>query len=140
MDYSASNILEGAKILAQRTFGQKSQYDIKFNKEDDGLWYVDYPNWPFSHHNLQMVAGADDLCEFLSNGKNYAKVSVEPENTEREGAQDYIRLERTSYHTTRGAFYDVYNLDGFNKNIWLCPVTLFVLGRYPKYMYVKNLG
>ena len=34
--------------------------------------------------------------------------------------------------------YQVTGLEGFERDIWLCPVTLFVLGRYPKYIYVKK--
>jgi len=34
---------------------------LSFNHEADGCWYVDLPNWPFAHHNLMMVAGADKL-------------------------------------------------------------------------------
>jgi hypothetical protein len=32
----------------------------------------------------------------------------------------------------------VKGFDGFTKKIWLCPVTLFVLGKYPAYMYLKK--
>ena len=34
-----------------------------------------------------------------------------------------------------GANY-VNSLDG--TDMWICPVTLFVLGRYPKYLYIKH--
>lgn len=27
-------------------------YHLKFNKEADGDWYIDFPNYPFEHHNL----------------------------------------------------------------------------------------
>lgn len=39
---------------------------------------------------------------------------------------------------TGGSFYNVTGLEGFEREIWLCPVTLFVLGRYPKYIYIKK--
>jgi hypothetical protein len=39
---------------------------------------------------------------------------------------------------TGGSIYTVTDLPGFERDIWLCPVTLFVLGRYPKYIYVKK--
>ncbi len=28
---------------------------------------------------------------------------------------------------------------GFTRDIWICPVTLCVLGRYPKYIYLKKV-
>ena len=65
MQYTISDLLHGARVMSRSVFGQKDEYTIKFNHEDDGLWYVDFPNWPFDHHNLLMVAGADKLCAFL---------------------------------------------------------------------------
>ncbi len=38
---------------------------LSFVLESDDKWYIDLPNWPFAHHNLQMVAGADDLLDEL---------------------------------------------------------------------------
>ena len=66
MQYTIRDLLHGAKAMSKSVFGQKDEYQIKFNHEDDGLWYVDFPNWPFDHHNLLMVAGADKMCAFLS--------------------------------------------------------------------------
>jgi hypothetical protein len=39
---------------------------------------------------------------------------------------------------TGGAQYEVSGIAGFTKKIWLCPVTLFVLGNYPAYIYLKK--
>ena len=66
MDYSMKDLMNGASIIQRSVFGKKSEYQLKFNHEEDGCWYVDFPNWPFEHHNLMMVAGADELCAFLS--------------------------------------------------------------------------
>ena len=38
--------------MAKSVFGKKKEYQLLFNREEDGLWYIDYPNWPFDHHNL----------------------------------------------------------------------------------------
>jgi hypothetical protein len=37
-----------------------------------------------------------------------------------------------------GATYTVHGVPGFDRTIWICPVTLFVLGEYPKYLYVRQ--
>ena len=34
--------------------------------------------------------------------------------------------------------FEVKGINGFNKKIWICPVTLFVLGKYPAYIYIKK--
>ena len=108
MDYSFNDLKNAASLIQKSVFGKKSEYELKFNHEADGCWYVDFPDWPFDHHNLMMVAGADDLCEFLS------------------------------HSLTGGAHYEVNGIAGFTKKIWLCPVTLFVLGNYPAYIYLKK--
>lgn len=137
MTYSINNLMDGAQAMAKSVFGRKSEYHLKFNKEDQGLWYVDFPNWPFDHHNLLMVAGADKLCEFLSENGNTTYVDVIPSN-KREEHPGYAELVQGEHSLTGGSFYTVRNLPGFEREIWLCPVTLFVLGQYPKYMYIKK--
>lgn len=137
MNYSISDLLHGAKAMSRSVFGKKDEYQLKFNREDDGLWYVDFPNWPFDHHNLLMVAGADDLCAFLSDDDKVTEVLVRPSKKKLD-LQGYAELEQKEHSLTGGSTYEVHNLAGFERNIWLCPVTLFVLGKYPKYMYVKK--
>lgn len=31
-------------------------FHLKFNKEADGAWYIEFPGYPFAHHNLRPVA------------------------------------------------------------------------------------
>lgn len=137
MNYTVSDLLTGARVMSKSVFGRKKEYQLKFNHEEDGLWYVDFPNWPFDHHNLLMVAGADKLCAFLSDDDKEAKVLVRPSNKKLD-LDGYAELVQKDHSLTGGSTYEVRNLDGFNRDIWLCPVTLFVLGKYPKYMYIKK--
>lgn len=137
MQYTIQDLLKGAKAMSRSVFGKRDEYQIKFNHEDDGLWYVDFPNWPFDHHNLLMVNGADEMCAFLSDDDITTEVLVRPSN-KRLQLEGYAELVQKEHSLTGGSTYEVHNLEGFNRNIWLCPVTLFVLGRYPKYMYVKK--
>ena len=137
MQYTIQDLLKGAKAMSRSVFGRRDEYQIKFNHEDDGLWYVDFPNWPFDHHNLLMVNGADEMCAFLSVDDVTTEVLVRPSN-KRLQLEGYAELVQKEHSLTGGSTYEVRNLEGFNRNIWLCPVTLFVLGKYPKYMYVKK--
>ena len=132
-----NDFLLGASTIAKNVFGQKKEYRIQFNHEDDGLLYVDFPNWPFDHHNLLMVEGADELCAFLSDDDIITVVDVIPTDKE-EDHPGYAKLVQQKHSLTGGSTYDVIGLEGFNRDIWLCPVTLFVLGKYPKYMYIKK--
>jgi len=138
MNYTLNDLITGAKALARSTFGKKDKYELQFNHEEDGCWYIDFPNWPFDHHNLMMVAGADKLCAFLSDDDKTAKMSVIPSNKEL-NLEGYGKLIQGEHSLTGGSTYKVTNLPGFDREIWICPVTLFVLGEYPKYLYVKKL-
>ncbi len=139
MQYTISDLMNGAKAMSKSVFGKKHEYQIKFNHEADGLWYVDFPNWPFDHHNLLMVAGADKLCAFLSDNDVTTGVLVRPSKKKLE-LEGYAELVQKDHSLTGGSTYEVRNLEGFDRDIWLCPVTLFVLGHYPKYMYVKKVS
>lgn len=137
MQYTVRDLLHGARVMSRSVFGQKDEYTIKFNHEDDGLWYVDFPNWPFDHHNLLMVAGADKLCAFLSDDDVTSEIQVRP-SSKRLQLEGYAELIQKDHSLTGGSTYEVRDLEGFHRDIWLCPVTLFVLGKYPKYMYIKK--
>ena len=135
------NIMKTTEMekLRTETFGNKRVYELQFNHENDGCWYIDFPGWPFSHHNLMMVAGADELCAVMSDDDKVAKVNVIPTKNE-EQHEGYAHLKRLSYTITGGAYYKVEDLPGFEREIWLCPVTLFVLGKYPKNIYLKKIA
>ena len=73
------------------------------------------------------------MREEKENGYRYKSTS-----SKQEKLPGYAELHRLDHSLTGGAHYEVRGLDGFNHKIWLCPVTLFVLGTYPAYIYVKK--
>ena len=77
------------------------------------------------------------MCAFLSDDDKFTYVNVIPSNTD-EDHPGYAKLIQGEHTLTGGSTYHVTGLDGFERDIWLCPVTLFVLGQYPKYLYVKK--
>ena len=135
---SFSDAIMNAKNLAKNYFGDRKEYKLQFNHEGDNCWYIDFPNWVFSHHNLMMVSGADELCAYLSDDDKFAYVSVIPAKAE-EDHPGYAKLVQKSKSLFGGSTYEVTGLDGFSRDIWLCPVTLFVLGEYPKFIYLKKI-
>lgn len=118
-------------------------YNLQFNKEDDSMWYIDFPHWPFSHDNLLMVGAADRLCSFLAGRERKLFITAIPSNKDNKEliAQGYVQLVRVKRGKQRlwyGATYKVKNLPRFEREIWICPVTLFVFGRYPGFIYIKK--
>ena len=116
----------------------KGVYNLTFVQDPDERWYIDIP-WNGNRGNLEMVCGADDLLSFLDTEKN-RKVTIEviPSKTLVE-KPDYFICDQISKSLTGGSFYNVKDLEGFARKIWICPVTLCVLGEYPRYIYIKKV-
>ena len=122
--------------LLRNAMMRRSKYDLAFHREDDGVWYVDFPDWPFAHHNLAMVGGADKLCSYLADGRQTIRVKVIASQHSLPFS-GYSILTKTYSNLFYGADYDATGFENLHRSVWICPVTLFVLGRYPKYIYVK---
>lgn len=117
----------------------KGEYTLSFVQDPDDRWYIDMP-WDGNRGNLEMVAGADDLLSYLDNEKQYrVAIHVIPSETPK-NVEDHTELRQIDKSLTGGAHYDATSFPGFRMNkIWICPVTLCVLGCYPKYIYIKKI-
>lgn len=140
--YTIKEICSGISKLVQSVLIKKREYKLQFYKEKDGCWYVDFSHWPFSHDNLAMVSGADKMFELLSDGDLSVEVSVIP--TKKKGQHEgYIELEQTEHSLFGSSTYQVKYVPFIERykrdTLWICPVTLFVLGHYPKFIYIKRL-
>ena len=82
------------------------------------------------------------MLELLSDGDLFVRVSVIPARKQ-EPHDDYIELEQTEHSLFGGSTYQVkygHFIQRFKRDtLWICPVTLFVLGHYPKFIYVKKM-
>ena len=120
-------------------------FHLKFNKEPDGARYIEFPGYPFAHHNLMMVAGADRLCEYVAEKEGHpgrAVVDVTLDDNRLEGKHPVITMDR--FKKGYGATYECHDAMGKTPLVelyersyeiptaWLCPVTLLVLFKYPR--------
>ena len=124
--------------LLRNAMMRRSKYDLAFHREDDGVWYVDFPDWPFAHHNLAMVGGADKLCSYLADGKQTIRIEVVASKYPL-SLSGYSIPTKTYSNLFYGADYDATGFENLHRSVWICPVTLFVLGWYPKYIYLKKI-
>lgn len=141
-------------VLLFNLIVRRKHYKLHFVAENDPpikLWYYDFKHWGFDKHNLLMISGADTLCELYAKGKDEVtveiiaskkKLNLNPQLYDEFVAQDII----IDGMTHQGKFINS-QLDKFlygrtyqkgYTTMWICPVTLFVLGRYPKYIYIKK--
>ena len=112
------------------------EYELTFVQDPDGRWYIDIP-WDGNRSNLEMVAGSDKLLSHIAKGDNKVTLQVILDYIDDDNG--YIILDRFRKSLAGGASYTVSNA-GFKEPIWICPVTLCVLGRYPKTIYFKRIA
>lgn len=134
------------KALIQSLF--KHEYKLSFVKEN-GKWYADIKGWPQQlHDNAQMVSNSDKVLDYLAKGHSRVNVKIYPcsLNSKKnikllnkiKGATLTLTKEASKWNA--GAIYDTSNVPKEISEIWICPVTLFVLGKYPKRIYIKQIS
>jgi len=110
---------------------------LRFYKEKSKYWYADVPNWTGRKSALQMISGADKLLDLIASGRNeiYLHFSENEINN-----ADKITFEKKSW--INGADYRLTQLNGkdINLKVWLCNVTKFVMGKFPKQIYFKEVN
>ena len=105
-----------------------------------GDWYCDIKGWPEKFFpNSLMVADASRLIQLMSNGDEYVTFDVVPSSKQIQ-EEGLIKLTLYKSSVTGGGYYFTQVGDVKLTQVWLCPVTLFVLGRYPKYIYFKRVS
>ena len=115
----------------------KQQFVFPFIREHD-RWYIDYPefiqNGYGSKADLEMVAGADDLLEALSNGQDCIQVAFANFNI----ADANVKLVKVK-QDSNGATYNTNHES--TKRAWLCNVTKAVFaGFHPQQIWLKRVA
>lgn len=111
---------------------------LLFNKETDGRWFVDLPDWKGSKADLEMISGADTMLDIIAQGDNKIYLNVSKENFI---FADKIIFQCEAIDIGNGAYYKLESYNGipFNLKIWLCNVVLFVFeDRFPQKLYFSK--
>ena len=111
---------------------------FKFYKEESDRWYVDLPDWTGTKEDLELVAGADTMLEYMSEGEKEIWLVLSEEKFENGDTLEFIRL-ATEFEN--GAFYLMKNYKGIeiNLELWLCDVLNFVFKKFPKVLYLQKI-
>ena len=126
------------KAVYQRLVGN-GYYEVAFTKIGR-KWYCDVPGFPkeLFEHTL-MVGGASKFLDYYSRGDSKIVATIRATTAEGEKFFCGSRLHKISSTLTGGAFYK--DLSGnFDEDIWLCPVTLFLLGKYPERILIYKIN
>jgi len=112
----------------------------KFYKEDNN-WYIDLPNYPGDKSDLAMVMGADIMLDII--GDYNKTVTLNILTSDDENPIKYPnKLEYLSDATDEmgeGVYYLLNNNNEPTIQIWLCDVTKFVFGNFPKVIYFERV-
>jgi hypothetical protein len=109
----------------------------KFNKEFTGRWYIDLPEWPGAHADLEMVSGADTMLEILGAGENEVRLVISTNYFENSSELTLKKLTPE----IGGGIYLMKQHRGieYNLEMWLCEVTRFVFdGEMPEKIYIAE--
>lgn len=107
---------------------------LTFQKDSQG-WFIVLPEWKGEKSALQMVAGADTLLDYLSDGKSIVKLKLSDKKFR--GKRKMILLSKSSETGADYLYIEEREFDHYYKDFWLCPVTLFVFGEYPYKLYLQ---
>ena len=129
-------------ILVKSVYNSKTGnefYEVTFTKIGR-KWYCDVPGFPkeLFEHTL-MVGGASKFLEYYSRGESKIVATIRATTAEGEKFFCGSRLHKISSTLTGGAFYKDPS-GNFNEEIWLCPVTLFLLGKYPERILIYKIN
>ena len=110
---------------------------LRFYKEKSRNWYADIPSWTGRKSALRMIAGADDLLDLIAKGGD--EVYLHFSEDEIEGG-DVLYFKKKTW--INGATYKLKKYDGRNQNmkVWLCDVTLHVLGKSQREFISEKLN
>ncbi len=109
-------------------------YKLSFIKQDS-RWYIDLPEWTGDHEDLEMLAGADNLCEWFAQGKEKITVDVFTTNTLK--TKGDIVLQKC-FEEYGGCTYDILDDPIGTINLWVSEVIENVLGEFPKYICINH--
>lgn len=104
----------------------------EFYKENE-KWYINVPHYPGPKSALQMVCGADKLLDRISEGALNITLDL---------SLEYDESRDTLWFDTEcpggGAWYRYMpGTPGEDRNVWLCDVTLYLFGHFPKRICFK---
>ena len=114
-------------------------YEVPFIKIGR-KWYCEVPGFPkeLFEHTL-MVGGASKFLDYYSRGEDRLVATIKIANEMEDKWFCGSRLYKNSSTLTGGAFYKDPS-GNFNEEIWLCPVTLFLLGKYPERILIYKIN
>lgn len=110
--------------------------DFRFYKIANGDWYIDLPEWKGDPEELQMIQGADEWLDLVSNS-NEVVLCIADVDFEHAEFMTLIRLGEPNLGGGGNYFLERYQNRNVNLKIWLCEIVAFIFDQYPQRIYFK---
>ncbi len=108
--------------------------DFRFYKIATGDWYIDLPEWKGDPEDLQMIQGADEWLDLVSNS-NEVTLSIADCSFDEADYLTLIRLGETNLGGGGNYFLERYQNRSVGLKIWLCEIVTFIFDQYPQRIY-----
>ena len=110
------------------------EFKYRIYRTPEGRWFVDIPDWDGEKDELELVDGADTMCEIIAQGEKQFKCVFSDEKIK---ASYTLIKTRDGEKEIGGAWYVMpsYGSIQYDLNVWLCDVTSKIFGRFPDIIY-----
>ena len=114
--------------------------NFKFKKINNTNWYIILPEWKGDPDDLQMVEGADQWLDLLSNKRTEISLTLSTQTFEDAEILSLIRLREENLGGGGIYYLESYEGKKIGLKLWLCEVTQFVFKDIPQKIYFKVKG
>lgn len=108
---------------------------LAFKKNDKGEWYVLLPEWKGDPEDLQLVEGADQWLELLSDQGKTLKLWLADEQFEDAAILTLLHVREANLGGGGNYYLESYQGKKIGLKLWLCEVTRFVFNDLPQRIY-----
>lgn len=112
--------------------------ELEFKKNDKGEWYVILPEWDGDPEDLQMVEGADQWLDLLSNQETAIKLLLADEKFSNAETLTLLHIREANLGGGGDYYLETYQGKKVELKFWLCEVTRFVFDDLPQRIYFSK--
>ncbi len=114
------------------------QQKFNFFKNEKGEWYLDLPEWNGDPADLQMVEGADQWLDLVSNKADKVDIFMSEDSFEDAEILTLLRIKEANLGGGGIYYLETYQNKQVDLKLWLCDVTEFVFKAIPQKIYFAH--
>lgn len=112
---------------------------FKFYKKPNGEWWLILPEWKGDPADLQMIEGADDWLNLISDGKDEIEIEMSDQAYNDAEILTLLRIREENFGGGGIYYLDTYQSKKVDLKLWLCDVTSFIFDCIPQKLYFNKI-